>query len=112
MSGGLQVSAYLDVPKPSSLVPDASDGVDAARQRFAKRRRFLSLTSLHRRRSKRSLEPKTGSVEAALEPNEDVAATGLDANPINLVAASPTVSFNDESHDHYEWAVVYENQRG
>jgi hypothetical protein len=34
-----------------------------------------------------------------------------DANPISLATASSPLDY-DDTHDHYEWAVVYENQRG
>lgn len=106
--------SLLDVPRPSSLVPDDSKEADAARHRLAKKTRFISLPSLHRRRSKRSVETKPDDSRSSSQL--DVATDTLDvaqvkdANAISLGTASPPDY--DDTHDRYEWAVVYENQRG
>ncbi|KAF6766022.1 hypothetical protein DFP72DRAFT_1028806 [Ephemerocybe angulata] len=106
---------HNNVPFPSSLVHDDDpNGVEAARHRFAKKKRFLSVPSLHRRRSRKSGErERTPEPEVLPETiDQDITLGTQDVHPINLSVASAPVVTYDESRDHYEWAVVYENQRG
>jgi len=105
----------LDVPQPAALIPDDPAGVDAARQRFAKKHRF-SLANLRRRRSRKSLKDEATEPvpELRVEDELPLSSEFLESAPIRLGESSPSiVTYNhDDSHDHYEWAVVYENQRG
>lgn len=104
--------AAVNVPDPNTLVrDDDSRDIEAARQRFSKKNRFLSLPSLRKRSRKRSEERVPVTLEAReSDHDEDIALDGQDRHPIN-VTANPIVTY-DESQDHYEWAIVYENQRG
>ncbi|KAJ3530791.1 hypothetical protein NMY22_g8429 [Coprinellus aureogranulatus] len=112
-------SQLLDVPAPNALVrDDDSADIDAARQRLSKKHRLVSLTSLHRRRSKKKKDEEEGK-EAALgedllsKPLGDLSITQqVEVVPIQLGVAGPEIATYDDTHDHYEWAVVYENQRG
>lgn len=112
-------AAHLDVPTPNSLVQDSdSKDVDAARQRFAKKTRFVSLSSVNRRRSKKKqaeeedMEIAKGAEFRAQAVETLSLSQRVEAVPIHLGAMTPEISTYDDTRDHYEWAVVYENQRG
>lgn len=90
-------------PPPPTLIQDDPSAADLARKRFAPRARFLSLPSLRSPPSKPSLKPSTETTTLEID------STNIDT-PINL--DNSALINDDYSKDLYQWAVIYENQRG
>ncbi|KAF8973928.1 hypothetical protein BDZ97DRAFT_1648189 [Flammula alnicola] len=93
-------------PSPLALVQDVPEAADQARQRFAKKScfsRFFSLSNLQRT----SLSTPSPPSEESPLVQQFVAS---DFTPISLDNSS--LVGQDIYTDRYEWAILYENQRG
>lgn len=109
------------VPPPPGLNQDDSHGADAAHQRLATSSRLSRILSFWklRLRSKPSRQNLTqdASSEILREAGEAqalsaaIAASAPDHTSIILNDNAIKADY-EESKDRYEWAVVYENQRG
>ncbi|TFK30453.1 hypothetical protein FA15DRAFT_651042 [Coprinopsis marcescibilis] len=98
-----------EVPEPNSLVLDNTNVADPVRRRFApKKSSALSISRLWRS-SPKSIN--SGSDDATVQ--EPTAQTRLAEvqDTIRLDSAASLLQPANRQ-DHYEWAVVYENQRG
>lgn len=134
----------LSNPSQPNLIQDDPAAVEAARQRFAKRSRMASLSSLLRgSRKSRKTTGRTRDSEGnaghalfseAAEPDANpVRATGLRRElsasaralltPMTRAKTKPDLHDaitlkgssrreDDEYQDRFQWAVLYENQRG
>ncbi len=96
-------------PPPLALILDDPAAADPARQKIAPKSRFSRLFSLPNRHSSsspnlRPVSPVSSSSE------EEPPALAADSTPIAL--DSSTLVGEGVVTDHYEWAVLYENQRG
>ncbi|EAU92995.2 hypothetical protein CC1G_06715 [Coprinopsis cinerea okayama7 len=101
--------AHSDVPKPNALVLDDVNVVDPVRRRFSPKPGLFS--RLRDRTSKRSLRKEAQDSPKDLEDVSEPAAQAFDdTDSIHLNSSLSLVPESDR--DHYEWAVVYENQRG
>lgn len=89
-------------PPPACVSRDDYSAADAARQRLAAKPRFnLSLPNLRS-------SPKKGK-----EPVADVSIAASQPGHPNLISLdSSSLDTTEEYTDKYEWAIVYENQRG
>lgn len=105
------------VPNPETLIVDHSDTVDkAVQRRLARKPSLLSRLrgSTSKKQSKRGLNKETIEEDAA-SGQESIATSELDpeVGSIHLNREETlAVAQADHSGDRYEWAVVYENQRG
>jgi len=81
------------LPPPSALIQDDPAAADSARRKIAPKSRLFRLFA-----SRRVEEP----------PVPTVTVEAPDSTPIILDCSS----LEDVSTDRYEWAVLYENQRG
>jgi hypothetical protein len=93
-------------PPPTSVSRDDYDAANAARERFIPKTRFphfLSLPNLSRSRSTSQIEHPTPSADTQTS-------TVFNADLISLDPSG--LDDQDEYKDKYEWAMVYENQRG
>jgi hypothetical protein len=104
------------VPNPQTLVVDHSDSVDKAVQRRLARKPSL-LSRLRGSTSKK--HPKRRSTQETPEEDageESIATSELDpeVGSIHLDREVTTLAIAQagQDGDRYEWAVVYENQRG
>lgn len=96
-------------PPPSpTLIKDDPVAADAARKRFTQRSRWLSLPNLRIR--KLSSPKKALQQENILQVAQEILDDPSAAEPITL----DNSALNDvvQVQDRYEWAIVYENQRG
>lgn len=90
-----------DAPPLPSESTDDYHAAEPARKRLAPKHRFLSLPNL-RSRSKRPA-PTQGATQ------DD---TSQAADSHTLIHLDNSVLDEAEHHDKYEWAILYENQRG
>ncbi|KDR84995.1 hypothetical protein GALMADRAFT_218079 [Galerina marginata CBS 339.88] len=100
-------------PPPLSLIQDNNtEATELARKRFAKKSRFSRFFSLPNLRSSSATpsSPDSDQFVAALESLPEFQVSGLDDTPINL--DNSALIGEDICTDRYEWAVLYENQRG
>ncbi|KAG6911958.1 hypothetical protein DXG01_000206 [Tephrocybe rancida] len=103
----LSSSSDVNVPPPlASISKDDYSAADPARQRIAaKSRRFFSLPNL--KASSRSKSPKAAptanTAQLSTEPTGPTSLITLDSSSLDTI---------DSFSDKYQWAVVYENQRG
>jgi len=96
-------------PPPLTLIEDDPAAADPARQKIAPKSRFSRLFSLPNLRS--SSSPNLRRISSASSPNkEETPAIVIDSTPITL--DSSALIGEDVLTDRYEWAVLYENQRG
>lgn len=97
-----------DPPPPTSILRDEYDAVNAARERFERKSRFprfLSLPNLKRSRSTSQVE------HPAPAPSADFQAPTV--FNVDFISLDPSgLNDQDEHKEKYEWAIVYENQRG
>lgn len=96
-------------PPPAFIQRDDYSAADLARQRLVPKSRFprfLSLPNL--RLSKQTPPPPQQSPPQDTDTGPQVQAEDL--NLIRIDAAQ--LDDDDEYQDKYEWAIVYENQRG
>lgn len=100
-------------PPPKALAVDVYSAADAARQRFAKKPSFpISLPNL---RTTHNLLKRARRHSTASPANEDdtVVVSSAEENITDLsVRFNRTRVADDEYADKYQWAVLYENQRG
>lgn len=94
-------------PPPAFIQKDDYSAADLARKRLVPKSRFthfLSLPNLRTSNSKQNQKSPEQLTDTELQPQTD------DLKPIKLDASQ----LNDEGEykDKYEWAIVYENQRG
>jgi hypothetical protein len=96
-------------PPPTSIARDEYDAVNPARQRFIRKSRFprfLSLPNL--KRSHNTPQSDQGST-IHLPPSDPQDSTASDG----VISLDPSgIDDQEEYNDKYEWAMVYENQRG
>ncbi|KAF9456192.1 hypothetical protein BDZ94DRAFT_1178243 [Collybia nuda] len=98
-----------DTPPPAFIQQDDYAAADSARKRLASKSRFprfLSLPNLRSPKRTNKLPCQTSSQE--FDPAQQVNAG--DTHLIHLDASR--LANGRESQDKYEWAIVYENQRG
>lgn len=113
------------VPPPPTLIQDEPDSVAAARQRLAPPSRLARILSFPKLRSR----SKSSLINTHKE-NADLTSGVTLSNDNQEILANPTVALppdyvpivlndtaikeeeDDETKDKYDWAVVYENQRG
>ncbi|KXN90026.1 hypothetical protein AN958_05031 [Leucoagaricus sp. SymC.cos] len=113
------------VPPPPTLVKDDSTARDAVRQRLAPKSRLSRVFSLPRLRLQRtSSSTKSLTRDPRLSEPLAEAGTSIQEEPPAITTASTLESApitlddnsikgkDDETKDRYEWAIVYENQRG
>ncbi|PPQ80830.1 hypothetical protein CVT25_001955 [Psilocybe cyanescens] len=93
-------------PPPLVLVQDDPHVVNEARKRFVKKSRFSRIFSRHS--SSPQLRPKSSNISSENTP--DLRAYDADNTPINL--DNTALAGEGIYTDRYEWAVLYENQRG
>ncbi|KAF9526470.1 hypothetical protein CPB83DRAFT_896134 [Crepidotus variabilis] len=95
---------------PIPLLDDDPEGADAARQRLAPKSRWSRLFERGKKRGKTRLngdqQVEEVEVVGVMRPSS------LYDAPITLDASSLVDQRVDMYRDQYEWAVVYENQRG
>lgn len=104
--------ASVDESAPSPFLQEDPDGADAARQKLAPKKglaRFLSKTVVKRKVSTSSSSSHSLSTES--EPEQNVLVARLDT-PISLDSTVLLDGDGDINQDQYQWAVIYENQRG
>jgi hypothetical protein len=98
----------MEPPPPTSISRDDYDAVIQARERFTRKSRFphfLSLPNLNRSRPTSQIHPTASAVR--LPPSD------LQASALDVIRLDPSgLDDQDEYKDKYEWAIVYENQRG
>ncbi|KAF4623334.1 hypothetical protein D9613_001811 [Agrocybe pediades] len=102
-------------PNPSLLVPDDDPTViDSANKKLRKKSRLSRIFSRSNAPNKSPLtenqSPSSSRSDLSLSSSREVQASGLDDSPINL--DNSALCGEDVHIDRYEWAVVYENQRG
>lgn len=99
------VPSSSEPPPPPTLIKDDPVAADAARKRFTQKSRLLSLPNLRGRRISFSNKP--------LQKENTVQATQDDPSTSEPITLDNT-ALNDsiQVKDRYEWAIVYENQRG
>jgi hypothetical protein len=93
------------------------DGAQLARQRFAPKKGLahllsknkLKVSSLASLKSGNSTDTAESTTEPSHEQSSQIAAQTLDA-PISLDSAA--LIGGDVHKDRYQWAILYENQRG
>ena len=93
-------------PPPTSVSRDDYDAVNAARERFTRKTRFpyfLSLPNLRRSRSTSHIDHSAPSADIQDQTVFNAPFISLDSSGLDD---------QDEYKDKYEWAIVYENQRG
>lgn len=96
-------------PPPSFVQKDDYSAADPARQRLVPKSRFPRFLSLPNLRSSKQTPPPPQQ-----SPPQDTDA-GLQVQPevLNLIHLDAAQLNDDEEYqDKYEWAIVYENQRG
>lgn len=109
------------IPPPPSLAQDDSVA-DAIHQRLTPKSRLLRVLSFQKLRlrtsssSKKSLRNDSNPSETPVEANsvQEFSATISTSTPndIPITLNGGPKGEEDENTDRYEWAVVYENQRG
>ncbi|GLB36156.1 putative integral peroxisomal membrane peroxin [Lyophyllum shimeji] len=97
-------------PPPACMSRDDYSAANAARRRLAPPSRFPRFLSLPNLRSRSPPSRKQTSHSLPVNVTERHAESQEPASLISLDSAKLTSS--DESNDRYEWAIVYENQRG
>ena len=101
-------------PPPPRLSRDEYDAVNPARDRFTRKSRlphFLSLPNLTRSHSTLQVDNLATSPSVARLPISDFQPPT--AFNVDLIDLDPSGLDNqNEYKDKYEWAMVYENQRG
>ena len=101
-------------PPPSFIVKDNDlHAADSARQRLTKKpfiRLSLSLPDLRLLPPSHKTRKSLQRLKLGQQPEQRQEESVLDAVPIALSPSS--VDDQDEYEDKYEWAIVYENQRG
>ncbi|KAF9044528.1 hypothetical protein BDZ89DRAFT_1059005 [Hymenopellis radicata] len=101
-------------PPPQALTVDEYSAADAARQRFVKKTRFpISLPNLHSSNRLSKARPDSihsSAAEFSVAANEE---ESEDPPELPIRFRRPTtVQYSDDYTDKYQWAVLYENQRG
>ncbi|KAJ4486142.1 hypothetical protein J3R30DRAFT_1459387 [Lentinula aciculospora] len=99
------------VPPPVPHL-EPSSAAEPARQRLIPKSRFpisISLPILH---APSSSKKEKGKENHAKQEQNVVAAAATEENPSTIKLSVPRLVDDDEYQDKYEWAVLYENQRG
>lgn len=109
----------VQVPLPETLVRDDPELAACARARLSKKSRLSRIFSLPNFHSSASIPPKQypeSSRDGALTPtssHDSVAQVPpIDITPINLDNSVLAGEDTGIYADRYEWAILYENQRG
>lgn len=95
----------MDIPPPPPVIQDDDSLVGSARRRLSAKSSFARLLSLPNLNLNRLL-PASFSSHKQLNDTPDL----CDNTPINL--DNSALIDQDFDQDRYEWAVLYENQRG
>ena len=110
----MDTQSMSQVPPPLALVKDDDPQVvEAANTRVPKKSRLSRLFSWPRSRSRHDLLDTDSRSEESHTPPEtepQILVSGVDTAPISL--DNSALLGQDVYQDRYEWAVVYENQRG
>lgn len=114
-----QPSSSIPRPPPICMRNDEYSAADPARKRLNAKSRFPIFASLKNLRIRRP-KPRTDSVESNEAKDDDSqslddassndATPELGANPI--INLDGSIILEEEYKDQYQWAIVYENQRG
>jgi len=104
-----------EIPPPSSISHDEYHAADPARQRLVRKSRFPLFLSLPNLRKSASSSPPTSSpLRIPVTVDQQHSGAQLQSLPDpNFISLDPSgLDDQDEYNDRYEWAIVYENQRG
>ncbi|SRR6266508_4420388 len=99
----------VDEPPPSPFLQEDPGGADAARLKLAPKKglaRLLSTSVV-----KRKVSTSSSSSKSSSEPEQNVQVSRLDTS-ISLDSTALIDGGGDINEDQYQWAVIYENQRG
>jgi hypothetical protein len=94
-------------PPPTSISQDEYDAVNDARQRFTRKSRFPRFLSLP------SLKPSHQSDHPSIASTVHLPPSDPTVSDVGVISLDPSgIDGREEYKDKYEWAIVYENQRG
>ena len=92
-------------PPPTAITPDDYHAADPARRRLAPKLSFGHRLSLMTK--KKPIKPLL-----ATAPPSDLQPSMLHSESQTISLDSSNISTAEDDRDQYEWAIVYENQRG
>lgn len=92
-------------PPPATITPDDYHAADPARRRLAPKSSFGRRLSL--KIKKKNIKPPLATASVS-----DFQPSMLDSESQTISLDSSNISTAEDDRDQYEWAVVYENQRG
>jgi hypothetical protein len=97
-------------PPPAFIQKDIYSAADSARKRLVPKSRFPHFLSLPNLRSSKQTLPESPVEET---PSQDTSSQLLQVGDLNLIHLDASrLDHEEEYKDKYEWAIVYENQRG
>ncbi|KAI0078875.1 hypothetical protein K474DRAFT_1583712, partial [Panus rudis PR-1116 ss-1] len=101
-------------PPPGLLKPDSPSTVEQARARVLPRRSFFRLSNLRKSKGQEPVNPSLSRSQTSFQRLSLPAGPDEDTQEVEINDALLTTTNLEESHekDVYQWAFLYENQRG